>query len=212
MKPSFFIRLFLISFLPLVSFFSFSQQPIHPTIKAYRQQLGFMVAKSVRSGYKRPATYVYEPTLFQLEWQRPLSKKDKRIKLDYVLQPQVNVARYKDSLRYRTPEEFAKSWEAGININLLLHTVLFYNAQAGKGAELYLQGGSGPHYIHASPSRQAKGFIFSDHILLGFRAAVTQHLLFDVRGGLRHLSNASLKQPNLGLDNVIVGAGIRMLH
>ena len=183
-----------------------------PDFKNYNYHLAILIGKGIHTGYQNPASYDYRPTLFLLEYQKRLSKKDKRFLLDYLLQPQVNAVRFKDSLLQGAQKEYTKSWEAGVNINLLLHVSLFHNAQKNRGAEVYLQGGSGPHYIHASPARQAKGFIFSDNIYFGFRTTLAQRLLFDVRGGLRHLSNASLKKPNYGLDNTVVGAGIRLLR
>lgn len=181
------------------------------SLKTYNHQAGLLVGKAIRTGYDDSMPYTYRPVLFQAEYQKRLTKKDRKVLFDYVLQPQVNFVRYKDSLLNGGQKTYTKSWEAGVNINLLLHAVLFYNVQKKTGAEIYLQGGSGPHYISSSPARQTKGFIFSDNIFLGLRATVTQRILFDVRGGIRHLSNAGLKNPNKGLDNVLIGAGIRFL-
>ncbi len=70
--------------------------------------------------------------------------------------------------------------------------------------------GSGPHFISLQTRLQAGGFIFSDNFELGFSfylpAAKTS---FNVKGRFRHISNAGLKRPNWGIDNLflIVGVG-----
>ncbi|MEL7123164.1 MAG: acyloxyacyl hydrolase [Bacteroidota bacterium] len=69
--------------------------------------------------------------------------------------------------------------------------------------------GAGPHYITIETRRQANGFIFSDNFELG-----TTHFFKGINTGLnfklryRHISNAGLKNPNGGIDNLFVVMGI----
>jgi hypothetical protein len=69
--------------------------------------------------------------------------------------------------------------------------------------------GSGPHFITADLPRQAKGFIFSDNLAVGFFKGVNQKkgLFLNVQFRVRHISNAGLKLPNAGVNtlNVLVG-------
>ncbi len=69
--------------------------------------------------------------------------------------------------------------------------------------------GSGPHYITVETGRQAQGFIFSDNLELGaaydMKSVQTSFLL---KFRYRHISNAGLKEPNGGIDNFFVMAGL----
>jgi len=75
----------------------------------------------------------------------------------------------------------------------------------------YLQAaiGTGPHYISVETDLQAKGFIFSDNFEVGLiknlpRLATQLHL----RTRFRHISNAGLQSPNLGIDSFFFVIGI----
>jgi hypothetical protein len=66
----------------------------------------------------------------------------------------------------------------------------------------------GPHYISGSLNRQVSGFIFSDNFMLGADIRLYRSLYFDVSVGYRHISNANLKMPNDGINNILVNGGI----
>lgn len=74
---------------------------------------------------------------------------------------------------------------------------------------LFLRGaiGAGPHYISMETRRQANGFIFSDNFELGLHKAVN-NVWLSVRARFRHISNAGLKKPNGGIDNLILLIGV----
>lgn len=69
--------------------------------------------------------------------------------------------------------------------------------------------GSGPHFITINTGKQARGFIFSDNFEIGssynlFKLNFT--IVLKVR--YRHISNAGLNEPNGGIDNLFVVAGV----
>ena len=69
--------------------------------------------------------------------------------------------------------------------------------------------GSGPHYITVETRRQARGFIFSDNIELGFHQYVpSEDLQLNIKARYRHISNAGLKSPNGGIDNMLIVVGV----
>jgi hypothetical protein len=69
--------------------------------------------------------------------------------------------------------------------------------------------GTGPHFISLRTSRQARGFIFSDNLELGLIYPVSNlHLDFNVKARYRHISNAGLEDPNVGIDNLFLVLGI----
>jgi opacity protein-like surface antigen len=59
----------------------------------------------------------------------------------------------------------------------------------------------GPHYISVVTQKQANGFIFSDMIGAGFSFFMTKNTMVSSEYRWRHLSNADLKNPNLGINN-----------
>lgn len=76
---------------------------------------------------------------------------------------------------------------------------------------LYEMIGSGPHYITAELPSQANGFIFSDNAAIGIyvQPKPDKPFFWNFQVRFRHLSNASLKRPNSGVDNInlILGLG-----
>ncbi len=68
--------------------------------------------------------------------------------------------------------------------------------------------GSGPHYITVVTRHQARGFIFSDNFEMALSQALPKgNAQLQLRFRYRHISNAGLQEPNLGIDNVFVFAG-----
>ena len=96
--------------------------------------------------------------------------------------------------------EFVFGLNGGIRYQVNLNRYFEVNAAIG----------SGPQFISLETRLQARGFIFSDNFELGFSfylpAARTS---FNIKGRFRHISNAGLKRPNWGIDNLflIVGVG-----
>lgn len=66
----------------------------------------------------------------------------------------------------------------------------------------------GPHYSHKSPERQVSGFMFNSNYNIGINIFMKNNLLFDFRTGFRHLSNANLKNPNGGINNLLISFGL----
>jgi hypothetical protein len=85
----------------------------------------------------------------------------------------------------RTFHEFA------INIGGLVHYTLL------KDVRMYFLGSIGPMMSTTETERLAKGFAFSDVAALGIFYTIKK-ITIDIRGVLRHTSNAGLQSPNLG--------------
>ena len=69
--------------------------------------------------------------------------------------------------------------------------------------------GSGPHVITVETTDQARGFIFSDNMEVGWRQLFPNtpwevHL----KWRWRHISNANLQKPNDGIDTFIIVLGV----
>ncbi|MBM3441042.1 MAG: acyloxyacyl hydrolase, partial [Bacteroidetes bacterium] len=58
-----------------------------------------------------------------------------------------------------------------------------------------------------TPTRQARGFIFSDNAFGGVNLKCAKHTWIDLRIGFRHISNAGLREPNGGVNNLMLSGG-----
>lgn len=95
------------------------------------------------------------------------------------------------------------SWEGGINAGLEYFHAL--SARTSFCAAI----GTGPHYLGLRTAMQARGFIFSDNFTAGIRHKLSKSgTSLDLKCRFRHISNANLKKPNLGIDNWFLIAGI----
>lgn len=119
---------------------------------------------------------------------------------DLIPQPQVNISRYKVTNNSAKKDH---GIEFGVNIGFAF-TRYFDAGTTG----LYIMAGAGPHYVSGVPERQAPGFIFSDNVALGFTRLLSDRLALDLSAGFRHISNASLKRPNGGVNNLVVMGGV----
>ncbi|MFK5878863.1 MAG: acyloxyacyl hydrolase [Flavobacteriaceae bacterium] len=68
-------------------------------------------------------------------------------------------------------------------------------------------GSIGPMYIDTETERMASGFAFSDVLSFGITYKI-KTLAFDVRYGVRHVSNAELQQPNSGYNTTNLEFGV----
>lgn len=71
---------------------------------------------------------------------------------------------------------------------------------------IYALGSIGPMMTSCSTDRLAQGFAFSDIFAFGLRYS-TNYWAFDLRYGLRHVSNAGLLFPNKGYNSTNLEAG-----
>ncbi len=99
-----------------------------------------------------------------------------------------------------------KEWEAGANL------VFEYRWPLGERTVVYAAIGSGPHFISVRTTQQARGFIFSDNFTAGWSHRLgNSSTWLDFKCRFRHISNAGIKEPNLGIDSWFAIAGIRRL-
>jgi hypothetical protein len=127
------------------------------------------------------------------EFSFPFNKRPKKNFLSWYLEPQFNLV-----------NTGSNDFEFGMNIGLK-NTV-----RINSNLIWYQFLGSGPHMISAKLKRQATGYIFSDNIGVGLlkRIHANKPLFFNLQLRYRHISNASLKRPNSGIDNVNIIVGI----
>ncbi len=94
--------------------------------------------------------------------------------------------------------------EAALNVGIVLR----YNANSNFG--FYIIGSVGPMISDNETERLAKGFAFSDIVAAGvtYRKGNT---IFEIRPGVRHVSNANIQLPNSGHNSTNIDLGISFI-
>lgn len=134
----------------------------------------------------------YAPLLIQGNFRFPIIKNNRMHQATILLQPQFNPVK-----PISNNNKFI--FETGVNFGIA------YEYYIHPKTILFLGAGIGPHFINVNTSLQANGFIFSDNIFLGAHQILSPGWMLSYQLKFRHISNASLQQPNVGLDNLFAG-------
>ncbi len=186
--------LILLLLLYFTCFYTFSATFDENRIATGKHKVGFAVGYGNQLFWD--VTYNYQLVLYSLQYQYTFYQKNS-FSSELVIQPQYNTANFlEDTPKY--------SFEYGVNVGALLRKEL-------SDFSVFAMLSAGPHYVSAVPSRQANGFIFSDNLVLGASYMLTKNLGLDVRGGVRHISNAGFTAPNGGINNTIFQIGFFVL-
>lgn len=76
----------------------------------------------------------------------------------------------------------------------------------------YIEGGVGAVYLTQHTREQGSQFNFSETVGIGITCLVKKNLALNVGYRYRHISNASIKRPNSGIDARSVIAGISLFY
>lgn len=102
-----------------------------------------------------------------------------------------------------TPTDpFPTTFEFGVNLGF--QYILPLTTKSSFAASI----SAGPHYLSLETSIQAKGFIFSDNIEIGYYQQLGEQIGISIKPRFRHISNAGLLSPNIGIDNLFLMVGI----
>ncbi len=132
----------------------------------------------------------YETWFLMADYSRSFRKPRKNVFVAWYAQPQFNLVKATNTEAGNVDVEF------GLNLGIRNYI------RFSDGFYFYQQLGSGPHYISARLDRQARGFIFSDNLQLGFLLKAGPGFI-NIQGGPRHISNANLDLPNRGVNSII---------
>ena len=102
------------------------------------------------------------------------------------------------------------SYSPDQNIEFGLGVGIQYRYPFTESLSGYVLGSTGPHYISLVSSYQANGFIFSDTLGCGFYYFLQGNSALNLGYRFRHLSNASLAQPNNGINTNFITLGYAM--
>ena len=148
---------------------------------------------------KLPEGDRYRPYVIAPYYHIYLSKKDAKSKLGIYFEPQLTLVNLDYSNHIQTDN--LHTHEYGFNAGLSY-------SYWWKRMAIYIGLGSGPNFITVHTERQASGFIFSDNLYLGIKERIFKTYYLDLHCRGRHISNAGLKDPNNGINNVFAGLGI----
>ena len=176
------IQLFLycIVFLPVTLF---AQKELHQLAEI---NIGYPILQE-----QLPEGYAYNPLFFT--YRIPIFAKKNRT-FSFYAEPQLAVT--------TPPKGIKRAIEFGTNLGIQYH---FGTTEKQRWTAAL---GVGPHYISLETAMQHKGFLFSDNLELGYYRLLNTTIGVQLKTRFRHLSNANLQQPNLGLDNLFVMGGV----
>lgn len=141
-----------------------------------------------------PEGVTYKPIVTSLYASWIIPRKQNRIYRWYLMvEPQWNKVFVGDKVE----REIGVLPGLGIQLRLSPTTILFG------------EGGAGVKFITAVTARQARGFLFTDNFIGGIRQRLGDSP-WEVRVHFRarHISNATLRQPNGGINNFFFGTGL----
>lgn len=147
--------------------------------------------------------YEYQVRILQLQYSYVLLP-DRRFDINIHLMPQLSFSRFK---HHDSDLIESHGVEIGVTAGLApeFHTL-------DKKFGVFLLISSGPVYISGGPERQTSGFNFATNLMTGFKLRIRKKTYVKLQSGFRHLSNASIKEPNGGLNNLIVNGGLAFTY
>ncbi len=162
-----------------------------------KHRIGFIMGYGGQAGLK--VQYDYQVKFFQVQYYYAFLHRQ-TWGLDLLFQPQYNTTKY----RYidNGPDEI-NGFEFGINTGILIRKNIFRDFLSSYG---FIS--TGPHYVSGAPQRQSKGFLFSHNIFIGLNIRLLKDIYLDIREGFRHMSNASLSEPNRGINDFVFSGGL----
>jgi len=76
---------------------------------------------------------------------------------------------------------------------------------------IYIKGGTGASFMSLHTKEQSTQYNFVSQAGLGFSFNITKNILFNLEYRYRHLSNASIKHPNNGINSDFILGGFTFL-
>lgn len=172
----------------------------------YGEQSGFLLKNK---------DYSYSSNTVKLQLFYPL--KSGKLSIDLLIEPTIGFAKHQLLNFYfiepDEPDYLAKRAEftqSKLLTEYILSNKLLLHYKVYKSNSVYVLAGIGPMLISKRTERLAKGLAFSETVGLGLSLKIGKNIYFDIRGILRHLSNAELKKPNSGINIVSFESGLNV--
>jgi hypothetical protein len=166
-------------------FFPFSSPDYSYKVNGYKVLINYLLKNAKRFSYELQI----EPGIYSARH---------RLLNEYFIQP-------KDGADYLELREIFTKEKTITEYALNIGMVIRYKVK--ERLSFFFLGSIGPMISDTETERLAKGFAFSDIVALGVNYKVGK-IMFEIRPGLRHVSNANLKQPNSGHNSSNIDIGI----
>lgn len=151
--------------------------------------------------------YDFRVKFFQLQYYYSVSNK-RTTSTELLFQPQYNLTEYQPVKK--SPGEMIellKGYEVGITLSLL-----FRKNFLSDHISFYLGTGIGPFWVSGTPIDQTDGFIITSTVFAGLNLKLLKNLYLDFRPSFTHISNAGLKHPNSGLNDMVLSGGFYITY
>jgi hypothetical protein len=165
-----------------------------------KHKISFTAGYGFEERISSTADYLYNAVFLTARYHYNIYRK-KTFGIDFLSEVQYNLTQYAYDVVWIP--EVKRGYEFGIHPGIAF-LKNFWEDELSIYAMIVI----GPHYISGSLNRQVSGFIFSDNIILGADLRLYKSWYFDLSVGYRHISNANLKLPNDGINNLLVNGGI----
>ena len=157
--------------------------------------------------------YTYENQFYKLQVNYLIKQKNK-YSLELNIEPSIYIAKHQllneQFVRPEDGENYLELREQYTQLKTMkeysLGIGIIYRYQLNHTLSTYVIGSIGPMITDTETERMAKGFAFSDVFSIGFSHMVSS-IIFDIRYGIRHVSNLNFSSPNSGYNatNIEVG-------
>lgn len=175
----------------------------------HRIKFGLMYGWADQSPYKE-ADYSWESNQIKLQFSY-LLKKGRTIDYELLFEPQVNITKFRQFNRsLNLTEEERKANKVVDQAHLLEYGItngVLFRHHLTTYLSTYGIISFGALYLGNSTARLVKGINFASQASLGISLQTFKNTSFDIRAGMRHLSNAGLKSPNSGVNTFHVETG-----
>lgn len=200
------------SFLFMIFFFLPVASPAQDDLSKLRIGFNFALGKQHFFPYNS-TDYIYNPTGYKFLINRPL----KTGKLNFEVQIEPSLYRAKHQLLNESfvqpdygPDYLLKRiiyMRPKIITEYVLSVGFIIRYNFNDTFSSFLMGSIGPMYSDTDTERMTRGFAFSDIAAFGVTMN-TKKITFEIRPGVRHVSNADLRYPNCGYNSATVDFGL----
>lgn len=196
-------------FIVLLGIFSFLNSQAQVFKERHRVKLGVMYGWADQSPYKE-ADYAWESNQIKLQFSY-LLKKGRIFDYEFLSEPQVNITKFRQFNRTLNLTEEERNANKVVQLEHLFEygitNGILFRHHLNKYLSTYGIVSFGALYLGDSTARLPKGISFASQASLGISLKTFKNTSFDMRVGMRHLSNAGLKSPNSGVNTFHVETG-----
>lgn len=182
--------------------------------KSKKIKYGFNYGKGEQGTFPfHSKDYIYELQFYKLQVNYLIKQKNKH-SLELNIEPSIYIAEHQllneQFVRPEDGENYQELREQFTQLKTMkeysLGIGIIYRYQLNHKLSTYVIGSIGPMIIDTETERMTKGFAFSDVLSIGFSYPISS-IIFDIRYGVRHVSNLNFSLPNSGYNTTNIEVG-----